>query len=75
MLLSNRMEKQVYTHLKDAVVCPFCIHDSSMGGEGPEPQRKLHQLLVVIFHQMVLHITASAKRQRVAICRGQTEKY
>jgi len=68
--LSNKA-RQIYshthTHLEDAVVCSFRIHDSSMSGEGPDPQGEFHQLLVLILHQKVLHIAAAAERQGVAI--------
>lgn len=58
------------THLQDAVVRPSGIHDGGVGGEGPELQRQPHQLLVLIFHQVVLHVAAAAEGQRVAVWQG-----
>lgn len=56
-----------HTYLQYAVVSPLGVHDGSVAGEGPEPQRQLHQLLVLILHQMVFHVSVSIERQRVAI--------
>lgn len=55
------------THLKDAVIRPFRIHDRGVAGEGPEPQRQSHQLLVLVLHQVVLHVAAAAEGQGVAV--------
>lgn len=59
-----------WTHLQDAVVGPFGIHDGGVGGEGPELQRQPHQLLVLILHQVILHVAAAAEGQRVAVWQG-----
>lgn len=56
-----------HTHLQDAVVRSFGVHDSCVAGEGPEPQRQFHQLFVFILHQMIFHVAAAAECQRVAI--------
>lgn len=46
-----------------------------MAGEGPEPQRQFHQLLVLILHQMVFHIAVAVERQRVTIWKEVTKMY
>lgn len=63
------------THLQDAVVRPFGIHDGGVGGEGPELQRQPHQLLVLILHQVVLHVAAAAEGQRVAVWQGAKDVF
>lgn len=63
------------THLQDAVVCPFGIHDGGVSGEGPELQRQPHQLLVLVLHQVVLHVAAAAEGQRVAVWQGSKGRF
>lgn len=55
------VDKHTQTNLKDAVVSSFSIHNGSMAGEGPEPQRQFHQFFVLILHQMVFHIAAATE--------------
>lgn len=55
------------THLQDAVVGSFGVHDGGVAGEGAEPEGELQQLFVLVLYQMVLHVAAAAERQRVAV--------
>lgn len=61
------MHTHTHTYLKYAVIRPFRIHDRGVAGEGPELQRQPHQLLVLVLHQVVLHVAAAAERQGVAV--------